>query len=279
MNQTLQRSPAHYGMIALLVSGDVLGTVHVALAQEVPNLPERVAFVSGMTSVTLNGVCGGTYPPRDYALHARGGSRMRVRLSGSDDQAVEVFAPDARLRTAHPWSMGTASPGQTWNAELLNSGEYLLRISGCSQQPERYMLEITVENIVGSPFPTLPRSGRYERDDGASLELDSGRGGTLRFHLEARWNIPGYAEHIGDASGTLRLRGHTATWRRGSCSLVFRMTSQRVYVQQFGSYLECEFGTNVSADGVYSETQPGQRVEQAPRSDGDAAAEQTPARQ
>lgn len=233
---------------ALAVGAMTLAAPRASLAQRAA--PERVEFDAGATSAMLHGAVGGATPEREYRLRVRAGQRMRVRLHGRAGTSAEVFAPGA----ATPWTMGGVEAGGRWEARLLASGDHRIRVSHYGPAAARFTLSVAVEDAPAADAESPV--GTFSREGGSSVVLRRASGGRLRFEVTAFWNAPRpyFREgvvHLGTASGTLRPRGNVAVWQQGDCRLVFRLDPERVYVQQVGTDVECDFGAHVSADGAY----------------------------
>lgn len=91
-------------------------------------------------------------------------------------------------------------------------------------------------------------TGTYETGDGsAHLDVLQLPHHCVRLYLRAKWK-----DHFGEVLGVFALRNHTAIYKaRSGGILVFRFLDDRVEAVQNGSDLDCDFGVNVSAGGVY----------------------------
>jgi hypothetical protein len=69
----------------------------------------------------------------------------------------------------------------------------------------------------------------------------------VRLYLWATWK-----DHFGEVLGVFPLKNRTAVYKAQSGGvLIFHFLKDRVQITQKGSDLDCDFGANVNAGGVY----------------------------
>lgn len=90
--------------------------------------PVRIRFARGASAGEVSGSLVRGQTAR-YAVGARAGQRMRVRITAPEENAVfQLYAP-GRPRTALPGA-AEGDDARTWSGRLPASGDYLLVVGG-----------------------------------------------------------------------------------------------------------------------------------------------------
>lgn len=204
--------------------------------------PERIRFTHGADSATISGKITAE---KQYVLAAGKGQLMTVELT--EGQNIFLLA----VTDSGGNELDRAAYTARWTGVLPETGDYYITVSKIDTDNNETLPYSFNVQIPASESPeTLVESGKitglYVGDTGSLSAEYLPENNSVRFYLSAF-----YHDHFGEICAVESLKNGTVHYQKEDCDVQISFGGDWVFVNQRSIGLECGFGLNVTAHGVY----------------------------